>query len=227
MNKNVKKELENFGKSIVNDIEKKRGPEIELPLRTLANVSFNKKTQTINLGDKKGKRYFFNIAHAKKFLQTVEIASISKTLLSEDKHASLRDVFYMAKRTIPDTKVNIVDEQSESDAIIEDLELVTNASREQININANKMGSVAGDVIIKDRGDIINWAKMGSGGWSIPSNVEELEFKKVDAKFILYMEKAAMWERLNEDGVWDKLNCIIISSQGQANRGIRRLLQRL
>jgi len=227
MNKNVKKELENFGKSIVNDIEKKRGPEIELPLRTLANVSFNKKTQTINLGDKKGKRYFFNIAHAKKFLQTVEIASISKTLLSEDKHASLRDVFYMAKRTIPDTKVNIVDEQSESDAIIEDLELVTNASREQININANKMGSVAGDVIIKDRGDIINWAKMGSGGWSIPSNVEELEFKKVDAKYVVYMEKAAVWERLHEDKFWEKQKCIIMSSQGQTTRGIRRLLQRI
>jgi len=27
--------------------------------------------------------------------------------------------------------------------------------------------------------------------------------------------------------VWEKLNCIIISSQGQATRGIRRLLQRL
>lgn len=41
------------------------------------------------------------------------------------------------------------------------------------------------------------------------------------------MEKAAEWERLHEDKVWDKLNCIIMSSQGQATRGVRRLLQRL
>ena len=40
------------------------------------------------------------------------------------------------------------------------------------------------------------------------------------------MEKAAVWERLNEDKYWRKNNCIIIASQGQTTRGIRRLLQR-
>jgi DNA topoisomerase-6 subunit A len=41
------------------------------------------------------------------------------------------------------------------------------------------------------------------------------------------MEKAAMWERLHEDRLWEKMDCIIMSSQGQATRGIRRLLERL
>ena len=41
------------------------------------------------------------------------------------------------------------------------------------------------------------------------------------------MEKAAVWERLHEDRFWEKHNCIIMSSQGQTTRGIRRLLQRL
>jgi len=105
--------------------------------------------------------------------------------------------------------------------------LITGSSRELLNINANKLGSVAGKVVIQDKGDVIAWSKLGSGGWSIPSNVEDIIFKKVDAKFIVYLEKAAEWERLHEDRVWDKLNCIVISSQGQATRGIRRLLQRL
>ena len=82
-------------------------------------------------------------------------------------------------------------------------------------------------VIIEDKGDTINWSKLGSGGWSIPSNVEEITFKKVEADYVLYMEKAAVWERLNEDKYWLKNKCIIISSQGQTTRGIRRLLQRL
>ncbi len=160
-------------------------------------------------------------------MQTLEIAAISKRLIQEGKHASLRDVFYMAKRTIPSTKVNIVDEQPESDSVIEDLELITENSREVLNINANKNGSVAGSVIVEDRGDRIDWSKMGSGGWSIPSNVENIKFLKVNAKYVLYMEKAAVWERLHEDKFWDKQKCIIISSQGQTTRGIRRLLQRL
>ena len=223
-----KKELKEMGLKIVEQIKKGKNPEITFPLRNLSNIVFDKKTRTLKLGDKEGTRSFFNVAHAKKFLQTVEVASVIKEkLLGTGKHSSLRDVFYMVKRTVPGTNVNLVDEQTESDKAIEDLEVITNLSREQMHVNANKNGSVAGKVIIEDRGDIIDWSKLGSGGWSIPSNVEEIKFKKVDAKYILYMEKAAVWERLNEDKYWQKNQAIIMSSQGQTTRGIRRLLQRL
>lgn len=223
----VKEELELLGKRVVNTINKKENPVINLPVRSISNVQFDQKNKILTLGNKVASRYFFNVAHAKKFLQTMEVATVSHELLRNEKHASLRDVFYMAKRTIPGTKVNLVDEQAETDAVVEDLELITDCSRENLNINANKNGSVAGKVIIEDKGDSINWSKLGSGGWSIPSNVEEIEFKKVDAKYILYMEKAAVWERLHEDRYWDKQDCLIMSSQGQTTRGIRRLLQRL
>ncbi|MAG47777.1 DNA topoisomerase VI [archaeon] len=219
--------LKELGLKVLKDVEKIRNPNITIPVRALSNVIFNKKSKTLELGNKKSKRFFFNVAHAKKFLQTIEVASVSKNLLNEEKHASLRDVFYMMKRTIPGTSVNIVDEQSESDNVIEDLELLTGDSREQLNINANKNGSIVGKVTIEDAGDTIRWDKLGSGGWSIPSNVEDIKFKSVNAKYILYMEKAAVWERLNEDRFWEKHKCILISSQGQTTRGIRRLLQRL
>ena len=216
-----------LGKKLVSDIEKGTNPNIEVPVRSLSNVSFDAKAKTLVLGDRKAKRFFFNTGHVRKFVQTLEIAKVAKTLLEATKHASLRDVFYMAKRTIQGTSINIVDEQSETDNAIEDLELITDLSREQLNMNANKMGSVAGKVIIEDKGDTIDWSKLGSGGWSIPSNVEEIEFKKVTGQYVIYMEKAAVWERLHEDKFWDKQNCIIMSSQGQTTRGVRRLIQRL
>src|SRR3989339_1065792 len=211
-----------------NKVDKGKNPMIKVPIRALSNVIYDKKTKTLILGDKTAERSFFNVAHAKKFLQTVEVASIIKReLLETGKHSSLRDVFYMAKRTIPGTNVNLVDEQTDTDKAIEDLEVITELSREQIHVNANKNGSVAGKVIIEDKGDTIDWSKLGSGGWAIPSNVEDIKFKKVDAKYIIYMEKAAVWERLNEDKYWQKNEAIIVSSQGQTTRGIRRLLQRL
>lgn len=225
--KNQKEKLTDLGRDIVKDVFKGVNPSVSFPVRSLSNISFDKKNRTLVLGKNMSARYFFNIAHAKKFLQTIEVAAVSKNLLKEGKHASLRDVFYQVKRTVPGTKINIVDEQVESDSVIEDLELILNLPREQLNINANKNGSVAGKVIVEDRGDTIDWSKLGSGGWSIPSNVEEITFKKVDAKYIIYMEKAAVWERLHEDKFWEKHKCIIMSSQGQTTRGIRRLLQRL
>lgn len=228
MTKDQKRTLRELGLKIVEQAKKGKNPEIVFPIRNLSNIIFDKKTRTLKLGNKKGTRQFFNVAHAKKFLQTVEVASIIKNeLLDSGKHSSLRDVFYMAKRTIPGTSVNLVDEQTETDHALEDLEVITDLSREQLHVNANKNGSVAGKVIIEDKGDTIDWSKLGSGGWSIPSNVEDIIFKKVNAKYILYMEKAAVWERLNEDKFWLKNDSIIISSQGQTTRGIRRLLQRL
>lgn len=223
----VIKRLKELGSELAKEIDKGKNPTIEFGLRSLSNVVYDEKKKRLLLGDRTQRRTFFNVSHAKKFLQTIEVAKISKLLLESEKHASLRDVFYMAKRTIPDSKTNIVDEQTESDKSLEDLELITQFSREELNINANKMGSVAGDVTIEDVGDTINWAKLGSGGWSIPSNVEDIVFKRVRAKYVIYMEKQAVWERLHEDKFWKKHDCIIVTSQGQTTRGIRRLLQRL
>lgn len=227
MAEDIRKRLVELGKKVVNDILKNKNPAIDIPVRAISNVVYDEKSKMLSLGEKIAQRFFFNVGHSKKFLQTLEVAAVSKSLLDVAKHASLRDVFYMAKRTIPGSNINIVDEQTESDKAIEDLELITDLSREQLNINANKMGSVAGNVVVEDKGDTIDWSKLGSGGWSIPSNVEEIKFKKVNAKYVIYMEKAAVWERLHEDKFWEKQNCLIMSSQGQTTRGIRRLLQRL
>jgi len=225
--KTPSKSLKDMGIKIVNDIESGKNPSMDVPIRTLSNVIYDSKSKMITLGNKFSKRYFFNVAHVRKFTQISEVAALAKELLGVNKHMSLREVFYALRRTLPNSNIDIVDEQVESNKAVEDLELITDLLREQLYINANKLGAAAGRIVIKDKGDLIDWSKLGSGGWSIPSAVEEIKFKKVDAKFVIYMEKAAIWERLHEDKLWDKMKCAIIASQGQATRGIRRLLQRM
>ncbi|MBU3905043.1 MAG: DNA topoisomerase IV subunit A [Nanoarchaeota archaeon] len=219
--------LKKFGKKLTNEAKIGKNPNIDIPVRSLANVVFDKKAGMVKMGNAVGKRYLFNVAHIRKFVQTLEVATTAKELLRVNKHLNLREVYYRVKRTLPGTDINIVDEQTETNKAIEDLELITGVPREQLHINADKEGVAAGKVVILDKGDTINWSKLGSGGWSVPSNVENIKFKDVDAKFIIYLEKMATWERLHEDRIWEKLNCIIIASRGQSTRGIRRLLQRL
>lgn len=219
--------LEKLGKEVYQQIEKGENPYLTLPVRGLSNVKYDTESRMITLGSGLSRRYFLNVGHVRKFIQTMAMAAVSRELIKNDKHTSLRSAFYQVRRTIPGTKIDVVDDQIETNKAIEDLELITDLTREQLNINANKNGAVAGEVIIEDRGDIIDWSKMGSGGWAVPSNVEDLIFRNVDAKFVIYMEKATIWDRLNEDKAWKKLHCVIIASQGQATRGIRRLLQRL
>ena len=225
--KEAKKKLEELGKKILKDIEKGENPSIEIPIRALSNVVYDEKTGMLTLGKKSAKRYLFHVAHAKKFMQTLLVASFCKELITQNLHTSLRDLFYALKRTLPNSNENTFDEQRESDPIIVDLEVALDVLREQLHLNADVRGRVVGDVIIRDRGDRIDWSKLGSGGWAIPSNVEDIEFKKVKANFVLVIEKNAAFERLHEDKFWKKHKCILLTTQGQAARGARRLIQRL
>jgi len=225
--KDAEKKLEAMGEKILKDLEKGENPNIDIPLRTLSNVKYDAKTGMLTIGEKSAKRYFFNVAHAKKFTQTMMVAALCKELLEEGIHTSLRDAFYALKRTFPNSNENTFDTQSESDPIIVDIEVALDILREQLHLNADVRGRVVGNVIIKDRGDTIDWSKLGSGGWSIPSNVDDIEFKKVDAEYILVVEKNAAFERLHEDKFWQKHKCILLGVQGQASRGARRLIQLL
>ena len=225
--KEVKKELEKLGNSVLGDIEKMQNPSIDIPLRTLSNVIFDKKLGQLTLGDKSAKRYFFNVAHAKKFMQTLMVAGFCNSLLEENIHTSIRDMYYNLKRTLPQSDEKTFDEQSESDPLIVDLEVAIDVLREQLHLTTDRKGIVAGNVVIEDRGDSIDWSKLGSGGWSIPSTVDEIDIKKVDAKFVLVCEKNAGFERLHEDKFWQKNKCILIGTGGQPSRGARLIIQRL
>ena len=198
-------------------------------MRALSNVSFNEKRRIIELGDRAQSREFFNTSMARKFMQTFLVANGCKTLIDENKTVSIRQMFYMTKHTIKGTSENTFEEQGESDPIIEDLEVGIDALREELHLFANKRGLVVGKMVVNDAGDEIDLTKMGRGGWGIPSICEPdvLKFVRNKAEFILCVEKQAIWHRLNEDRFWEKHKCILMTSEGQAARGARRLLQRM
>jgi DNA topoisomerase-6 subunit A len=221
--------IEKLARGILGQVNKGNNPGVDIRTRTLSNVSFNNKKRIIELGDKVQSREFFNAAMARKFMQTLLVASGCKTLIDEGKTISIRQMFYMTKHTLDGSNENTFEDQSESDPIIEDLEVGIDALREELHLFANRRGLVVGKLTVNDAGDTIDLARMGRGGWGIPSICEpdHLKFVKNSAEFILLVEKQAVWHRLNEDRFWEKHNCILMTSEGQAARGARRLLQRM
>jgi len=221
--------IERLAFNSLKTVEKGNNPALEIRTRSLSNVSFNEKKRIIELGDKTQSREFFNTAMARKFMQTFLVANGCKTLIHEGKTISIRQMFYMTKHTIKGTHENTFEDQSESDPIIEDLEVGIDALREELHLFANRRGLVVGKLTVNDGGDQIDLTKMGRGGWGIPSICEDddLKFVRTDADFILLVEKQAVFHRLNEDRFWEKHKCILMTSEGQAARGARRLLQRM
>jgi len=194
---------------------------LPIPLRTRSNTIWNKRAGILQMGDAKANRELFNLNQAKQFMQTMLHTSTVKELIESEKTSSLRGVFYKAKHTVAGTKENTFDTQDESDPILEDLEVCLSALREELHIFASKRGDLVGNITIVDKGDEINARRMGSGGWGIPSIVEPdvVEFKKVDAEFVLHVEKDTVWQRFNEDRFWEKHNCILTHGGGQPPRG--------
>jgi DNA topoisomerase-6 subunit A len=215
--------------SIAGQAAKGMDPGFQIPTRALSNVSFNKKRGIIEMGDSTQLRSFFNLGQAKKFMQSTLLASGCRELIRQEKTTSIRDLFYHCKHTIKGTKENTFDEQTESDAIIEDLEVALISLREELGLFAEPKGALVGPMIIEDKGDTIDLTRMGSGGYAVPSIVEGdiVKFKKCSAKFVLLIEKGAVWRRFNEDRFWESHNCMIIHGGGQPPRGVRRLLWRM
>lgn len=226
--KHVTKKLVKLGFTVLEEIQKGRNPKVLIPQRLLSNVYFNTRRSIIELGNDRQARSFFNVGMSKKFMQTFLVAQACKQLLNEGKTTSIRDLYYMVKHTIADSKVNTFEDQPESDSILEDLEVAIDSLREELNLFASNRGAIVGNVTLVDSGDTIDCRRMGSGGYSVPSIVEPdiVEITKIDADFILLVEKDAVWRRLNEDRFWEDYNCILIHGGGMPPRGVRRLIHR-
>ncbi|MBL9125091.1 MAG: DNA topoisomerase IV subunit A [Planctomycetaceae bacterium] len=214
---------------VVTAAQKKKDPHLDVPARALSNVRFNKSKRFIEMGSSVNRRQLFNLSQAKSYMQTMLVASGAKQLIEENKTTSLRGMYYLLKHTIEGAKEETFDDQSESDTIIEDVEVTLNALREELHLYAKNAGSLVGPITLVDSGDEIDCSRMGSGGYSIPSIVEAevVQFKKHTAKFILHVEKDTVWRRFVEDKFWLKHNCILTHGGGQPPRGVRRLLHRL
>lgn len=214
--------------SVAKSAYKGRNIEVDIPTRSRSNTLWDKRKRILQMGDATQTRELFNLNQAKQFMQTMLHASTIKDLIEANKTSSLRGVFYKAKHTVAGTKENTFDEQSESDPILEDLEVALQSLREELHIFAENRGAMVGNITLIDKGDEIDCRRMGSGGYSLPSIVEPdvIQFKKCEAKFVLHVEKGTVWNRFNEDRFWEKHNCILTHGAGQPPRGCRRLLQR-
>ncbi|MCZ7648445.1 MAG: DNA topoisomerase IV subunit A [Planctomycetota bacterium] len=227
--KEVTGRIEGMADTVVVAARKGEDPRFDIPVRALSNVSFNEKKRIIELGNNRTARQFFNLGMAKKFMQTMLVADALMALQREDVTTSLREVYYRTKHTINGSSENTFDNQNESDPIIEDLEVTLALMREELHVRAKSWGTIIGPVTVIDAGDTVDCTRQGVGGKTVPSIVEPgyLDIKKCSADFVLLVEKDTQFSRLSEDKFWKKHNCILLTGNGQAPRGVRRLARRL
>lgn len=212
-------------------IERGELPAIELPVRSLGNVTYRQSTGYFELGDQRKLRSL-TVHTARVFAQMLRLMAASRTMVASDDFATKREAYYISKNW-GDCRF---DEQAESDAVMDDIEALASLhglSREHLRFYPEAHGgSVAGRLTIVDRhpatGETVevDCANLGSGAYSVPRSVEHLDFR-TDAGFVLAIETGGMFQRLNNHRFWETANCIIVEMGGVPTRATRRFVRRL
>ena len=218
-------------RDIYTKVNKRRKPVLEMPIRSLGNVSYSRKTGYLEIG-KQRKVRTLSVNTVKTFAQSLRMMALSKELIETNDFATKRDAYYQSKNW-GDAMFH---EQTESDAVMDDIEAlfsIDKLSREQLRFVPDEHGgAVAGELIVLDpdieTGEVerIDCTRFGSGAYSIPSSVEHLSFE-TSASFLLVIETGGMFQRLQSHKFWKTANCSLVSMGGVPTRATRRFIRRL
>jgi DNA topoisomerase-6 subunit A len=223
--------IESIAREILDAINRGELPELELPRRSLSNVSYDRQREYLRLaGRRKHKR--LSARTARSFAQTLALMAVSKQMVARGDFATKREAYYVSKNWGSCR----FDNQAESDATMDDIEALASMHglfREQLGFFPEEHGgSVVGPLRILDRDPetgtdiLVDCAALGSGAYTIPHAVEQLRFA-TQASFILTIETGGMFQRLHNHRFWRARNCILVELGGVPTRATRRFVRRL
>ncbi len=182
-------------------------------------------------GDRKSTRSANSVRGARKLLKATYAIEFLVNQLEEDRSSTLRELYYLSESW--DQRKRSSTTQDESNQLIEDLEIVSNVTREDFHMRPEESGAtLMGPLELREqtrRGEreIHCQEDVGEGGYQIPNNPDTIEFLDNDAKFVLCVETGGMRDRLVENGFDDEYDALVVHLGGQPARATRRLIKRL
>ena len=216
----------------IKTLETNKAPYFKFKVRLKSNTLFDNKKKILGLGDRTEIRTYLNPSQVKKYMQLLAVMDSIKKEIEEGKIITLRDLFYLLKIKLGnDVDEQIFEEQNQSNSIAVDLEVLTGFSREELHIVSNPRAFVVGNIIAEEKfqgkSEKIDFSKGASAGIAVAPNPEAYTFKKVDADYVLFCEKYAVFSRLNQEGFPQKHRAIIVTSSGYPARSARLFTKRL
>ena len=175
-------------------------PNVSLPSRTKANLEYSDESDVWVYGDRESERSAKTVKGAFQLLKTTYATDfLINEHLAHNRGSTLRELYYISEGW----EAAKFKEQAESDRLIEDLELLTSLQREYFHMRPEEDGATMfGPIEISEqtkRGErnIHCQKDVGEGGYQIPFNVENIEFKGHDASMIIAIETGGMYARLD------------------------------
>ena len=206
-------------------------PSMDVPTRTKSNIEYDAEKKVWVYGDRTSTRSAKSVRGAEKLLKAIYTIDFLAQQLEEDRSSTLRELYYLSESW--DLKEAQFSSQDESNDLVEDLEIVSGATREDFHMRPEESGAtIMGPLELREqtrRGEreIHCQKDVGEGGYQIPNNPDTIEFLDNDADFVLAVETGGMRDRLVENGFDEDYNALIVHLKGQPARATRRITKRL
>ncbi|MDS0258435.1 DNA topoisomerase IV subunit A [Haloarcula sp. S1CR25-12] len=206
-------------------------PTMSIPTRTKSNIEYDEEKSVWVYGDRKSTRSAKTVSGAEKLLKATYAIDFLAQQLEEDRSSTLRELYYLSESW--DLEEAQFNSQDESNDLIEDLEIVSDVTREDFHMRPEESGAtIMGPLKLREqtrRGEreIHCQKDVGEGGYQIPNNPDTIEFLENDADFVLCVETGGMRDRLVENGFDEEYNVIVVHLKGQPARATRRITKRL
>ena len=206
-------------------------PQLQLPTRSKSNIEYDEAADVWVYGDRTSTRSANSIGGARKLLKATYAVEFLVRQLEQGRSSTLRELYYLSESW--DSEQAAFTDQSESDKLIEDLEIVTGVTREDLHMRPEESGAtLIGPLELVEqtrRGErqIHCQKDVGEGGYQIPNNPDTIQFVDHDTDFVLAVETGGMRDRLVENGFDEELNALVVHLKGQPARATRRVTKRL
>ncbi|XP_010261364.1 PREDICTED: meiotic recombination protein SPO11-2 isoform X2 [Nelumbo nucifera] len=162
----------------------------------------------------------------KAFVRVWKVMEICIELLVHEKKVTQRELFYKLLCSSPDYFTS----QLQVNKTIQDVVAFLRCSRYSLGIMASSRGALIGRLFLQEPNqEIVDCSTCGSSGHAITGDLNSLEnlVIKSDARYIIVVEKHAIFQRLAEDRIFNQIPSIIITAKGYPDIATRVLLHRL
>ncbi len=206
-------------------------PTMTLPTRTKSNIEYDPESNVWVYGDRTSTRSANSVRGARKLLKAIYTVDFLAEQLDQDRSSTLRELYYLSESW--DNEEAQFSDQDESNQLIEDLEIVSEVTREDFHMRPEESGAtLMGPLELREqtrRGEreIHCQKDVGEGGYQIPNNPDTIEFLDDDIDFVLCVETGGMRDRLVENGFDDEYGALVVHLKGQPARATRRITKRL
>ncbi|KAK3000719.1 hypothetical protein RJ639_021640, partial [Escallonia herrerae] len=138
----VQSAIESLAVSLARSILSGQGFSFTVPSRSSANQLYVPELDRIVLKDKTSLRPYSSVSTVRKTTITTRILHLIHQLCLKNIHVTKRDLFY--------TDVKLFQDQTQSDAVLDDVSCILGCTRSSLNVVAAEKGVVVGRLIFSD-----------------------------------------------------------------------------